>query len=421
MGSTGAKLAMDGNDANKDKRLIRYVARQPILMADQRVFGYELLFRDGIEDYFCNPDAEAASRSTLDTSMLMGLDVICDGQRAFINCTREILLKEYITLLPSNKAVVEVLESVPDDDLVRAACKRLRTAGYLVALDDFSVDDIRTPLTEVADIIKVDMRSTSVEEAAVMVKRFGSKCRMLAEKVENQAEFNAARAAGFTYFQGYFFQRPQLLQAREIPSNRLNYLRLLQAISKEEMDPREVENIIKSEAALCYRLLRYLNSAAFSFTTEIQSVRHALSILGERELRRWIRLVATLSAGQNRPSELVSSALVRARFCELLAPRVKHGESDLFLIGLLSLIDAILELPMGLILENIPLDRDTKAVLLRQPSYLLPVFQLMEATEQGEWDVVNKLSAQLNLPDNFVAESHWNAMQWAKQMTAGAA
>lgn len=398
---------------------MRYVARQPILTKEEKVFGYELLFRDGVVDFFSNPDADAASRSTLDTTMLMGLDVLCDGHRAFINCTREILLKEYITLLPSEKAVIEVLETVPPDDLVRAACQRAKAAGYLVALDDFGPGDPRECLADLADIIKVDMRSTPAPEAAAMVKRYSSRSKMLAEKVETQEEFHSACQAGFIYFQGYFFQRPELMQAREIPASRLNYLRLLQLVSKEEMDVHEVEGIIKSEAALCYRLLRYLNSAAFSFSTEIQSVRHALSILGEREVRRWIRLVATLNAGANRPNELVLSALVRARFCELLAPKVKHGESDLFLIGLLSLIDAILELPMGVVLENLPMDKDTKAVLLRQPSYLTPVYELMMSIETGEWQDVKKCASELKLPESFVAESHWNAMQWAKQMNSG--
>ena len=417
MPSSSPKPATNQPKANG---FTRYVARQPILTHEEKVFGYELLFRDGVVDFFSNPDADAASRSTLDTSMLMGLDVLCDGRRAFINCTREILLKEYITLLPSEKTVVEILETVPPDDLVKAACQRLRAAGYLIALDDFGPGDPRAPLADVADIIKVDMRSTPVAEAATIVKRYSSRSKMLAEKVETQEEFKSAHQAGFIYFQGYFFQRPELMQAREIPANRVNYLRLLQLVSKEEMDVHEVENIIKSEAAFCYRLLRYLNSAAFSFSTEIQSVRHALSILGEREVRRWIRLVATLNAGANRPNELVVSALVRARFCELLGQKVKHGESDLFLIGLLSLIDAILELPMGLVLENLPVDKDTKAVLLRQPSYLNPVYELMQAVETGEWQDVKKCAADLKLPESFIAESHWNAMQWAKQMNSGA-
>jgi len=395
----------------------RYVARQPILTGDEKVFGYELLFRDGIEDFFNNPDVEAASRSTLDTSMLMGLDVLCDGRRAFINCTRQMLLKDYITLLPSNQTVVEILESVPADDLVVAACQRLKEAGYMIALDDFGLNDPREPLTDFADIIKVDMRVSSLEDAAVIVKKHGPwRCRMLAEKVETREEFFATRKAGFCYFQGYFFRRPELLHARDIPANHLNYLRLLHAVSRPELNPREIENVIKGEASLCFRLLRYLNSAAFSFATEIQSIRHALAILGERELRRWIRLVATLGAGENRPSELVLSALVRARYCELLAPKVKYHDSDPFLLGLLSLMDAILEMPMASILEQVSVDKETKATLLGQASRLRPIYQLMLAQETGEWEQISGLAKDLHLSESFLSESYWHAMQWARQM-----
>jgi c-di-GMP-related signal transduction protein len=406
--------------AAKPSQLLRYVARQPILSVDEKVYGYELLFRDGVADYFRNPDAEAASRSTLDTSLLMGIDVLCDGRHAFINCTRDILLKDYITLLSPEQATVEILETVPVDDLVVAACKRLKEAGYVIALDDFAVNDPREALTSVADIIKVDVRATSAEDCAAMVKRYAPKrCRMLAEKVETQEEFLAAKKAGFIYFQGYFFRRPELMQAREIPANRVNYLRLLQALSRPELEPRELEDAIKGEASLCYRLLRYLNSAAFGFRTEIKSIRHALAILGEREVRRWLRLVATLTAAENKPSDLVLSALVRARFCELLAPQVKHGESDLFLVGLLSLMDAILELPMGVVLEGISVDSETKTVLLGQGGLLSPAYQLMLAQEAGDWQGVANVNSQLHLPESFVADCYWKAMQWAREVTGG--
>ena len=200
------------------------------------------------------------------------------------------IVKDYMTLLPSPLAVVEVLESVPPDDLVIAALKRMKEAGYLIALDDFISDDPRTPLTEMADILKVDMRQTSMEEAGVIVKKRGPwRCRMLAEKVETREKFIAAKAAGFIYFQGYFFRRPEVLHAKEIPANRLNCLRLLKTVSEPEVDVRELETIIKQEASVCYRLLRYLNSAAFAIQNEVHSIRHALTLLGEREVRRWVR------------------------------------------------------------------------------------------------------------------------------------
>jgi EAL and modified HD-GYP domain-containing signal transduction protein len=409
-----------GQGKPEPKAGTQFVARQPILTVDEKVFGYELLFRDGVEDFFRHSDADEASRSTLNTAMLLGLDVLCDGRRAFVNCTREMLLKDYITLLPSEQAVAEILETVPADDLVVAACRRLKEAGYTIALDDFAVNDPREALTDLADIIKVDVRATSAADAAAMVKRYGPwRCRMLAEKVETREEFLATKKAGFLYFQGYFFRRPEILTAHEIPANRINYLRMLKAVSQRELDVREIENLVKSEAALCYRLLRYLNSAAFGFATEIHSVRHALAILGEREVRRWIRLVATLGAGQGKSSELVLSAMVRARFCELLSPKIPHGDSDLFLMGLLSMMDVILEIPMSQVLDNIPIDQETKAVLLGGASRLRVFYQLMLAQESGEWKTAADLTTQLHLTESDVAEAHWQAMQWAREVSSG--
>jgi len=398
----------------------QFVARQTILGLDQSVYGYELLFRNGVEDFFGGTDLDAASRSTLNTSLLMGIDVLCDGRRAFINCTRDVLLKDYITLLPPSQVVIEVLETVPADDLVVAACLRMKKAGYLIALDDFSTKDPRQDIAPLADIIKVDLRATSAGEAAAMVNQYGrAGCRMLAEKVETREEFESAKKSGFVYFQGYFFRRPELLTAHEIPANRMNYIRMLKAVSEPELNIRLLENLVKGEAALCYRLLRYMNSAVFGFATEIHSVRHALSILGEREVRRWIRLVATLGAGQNKTTDLVLSALVRARFCELLSPKIQHENSDLFLVGMLSLMDAILEIPMVQVLDSIPIDKESKAVLLGTPSCLRPFYRLMLAQESGEWQAVTELSHELQLAESDVANAHWQALLWAKAVSSG--
>jgi c-di-GMP-related signal transduction protein len=403
----------------KELKPLRYVARQPIVDREEKVFGYELLFRDGLENAFTG-DTDEASRATLDRSLLMGLDILCDGRRAFVNCTRDTLVKGLVTLLPSTITVVEVLETVPADAEVVAACRHLKEAGYTIALDDYVANDPRESLAEMADIIKVEMQLTTEEERAVMMKRFGPwRCRMLAEKIETQAEFVRARDQGFVYFQGYFFRRPEMMNTRDLPANRLNYLRMLEAVSRAELNVGRLEKLIKAEASVCYRLLRYMNSAIFGFKSEIHSVRHALSILGERDVRRWVRLVAAVGAGQDRPSDLVLAALVRGRFGELLSPRVAHGESDLFLLGLLSLIDAMLEMPMADVLERIPLDQATKAVLLGQPSVLGPVFQLMLAHESGKWEAAAELSRSLSVDSEDVAGYYWQAQQWAREVSSG--
>jgi c-di-GMP-related signal transduction protein len=397
---------------------LRYVARQPIFDREEKVFGYELLFRDGLETAFTG-DRDEASRATLDRSLLMGLDVLCDGRRAFVNCTRDTLIKGLVTLLPSTLTVVEILENVPPDPDVIAACRHLKDAGYMIALDDYVADDPREAMAEMTDIIKVEMQLTTEEQRTAMIKRFGPRCRMLAEKIETHADFVRAREQGFVYFQGYFFRRPETLNTRDLPANSLNYLRMLQEVSRPELDLPGLERLIKVEASVCYRLLRYLNSAVFGLKNQVHSVRHALSMLGDREVRRWVRLVAAVGAGQNKTSDLVLSALVRARFAEVLGPRVEHGESDLFLMGLLSLIDAMLEMSMEDVLERVPLDRETKAVLLGQPGVLRPVYQLMLAHESGEWAAAAQLCDSMHLDAEEVAGDYWQAQQWAREVSAG--
>jgi EAL and modified HD-GYP domain-containing signal transduction protein len=396
----------------------RFVARQPIFDREQNVFGYEILFRNGVEDFF-NADPEMAARSTLDSSLLYGINTLCDNRRAFVNCTREVLFKDLITLLPPSQTVAEILETVEPEDRVIAACKRLKGAGYLIALDDFAPNDPRIPLVEYADILKVDIRATRPEERAAMMRRFATpKCKMLAEKLETPHEFYQARDLGFAYFQGYFFCRPDVVVGREVPASQLHYMRLLEMVSRREVDLLELENMLKQEASLSYRLLRYLNSPLFGFALEIKSIRHAMAVLGEREMRRWIRLVVTVGAAEQACSELVLMGLARARFCELLSNRLQSN-SDLFLLGLLSVMDAILEVSHEVLLEQLPVDKETKAVLLGQKSSLRPLYQLMLAQESGEWAQSSKLAAELKLSDEEVASTWFQALQWAQAATAG--
>jgi len=396
----------------------RFVARQPIFDRSQKVFGYELLFRNGVQDYF-NADPELAARSTLDSSLLFGINTLCANRLAFVNCTSEVLFKDLLTLLPPNQTVAEILETVEPEDRVIAACKRLKGFGYRIALDDFAPGDPRLPLCEYADIIKIDFQATKPEERAAMMRSLGSsKCKMLAEKLETPHEFHQARDTGFSYFQGYFFCRPELVVGREVPASRLHYVRMLEMVSRPEIDLRELEKLLKQEASISYRLLRYLNSPVFGFALEIKSIRHAMAILGEREMRRWIRLIVAVGAAEQRCSELVLMGLARARFCELLSTRMQ-SDSDLFLMGLLSIMDAILEVSMDVLLEQLPVDHATKTVLLGQKSSLRPLYLLMLAQESGEWSQSSKLAKQLKLHDEEVASTWFQSMRWAQEATTG--
>lgn len=408
---------MDASCGSDDfQRPIRYAARQPILTSREKVVGYELLFRSSAENHFPGVDLNDATRSVIDTSSLHGLDILCGSSLAFINCTKETLLDGCITLLPSDKVVIEILETVVPDAEVQQACAKLKSMGYRIALDDFTFDDHRESLAHLADYIKVDIRQTSMRDAAEIIARFAHpRCKMLAEKVETREEFGLAKAARFHLFQGYFFREPEVLRTRSMLSDRTTCFRLLQAVSKPELDWREVEDLIRSDPALSFRLLRYLDTVKFAIRNSIRSLRQALTFLGEDEIRRWCRLSVLLEMTKNRTSELILCAATRARFCELIGTRVEHGEVDLFLLGLLSLIDSILEIPMSVVVEILPIHEEIKSVLLRKTGFLSILFQLVLEVETGEQRAASLLCGRLHLEERFVVDSHWNAMRWARE------
>ena len=399
------------------------IARQPILTVDETVVGYELFFREGPTERHFTSDGESATATAIDSLILMGLGALCDGRLAFINCTQQILLSECLALLPAGDVAIEIQADVAPSDEVAKACSRLKESGYRIALDNFALDDPRADLVRFADFIKVDIRRYYADDRRLLVSRYSSNsCVMLAHKVETREQFVTAKNGGFKRFQGYFFRQPESVRSRQLPTNQISRVRLLSATSKSQVDFAEIESLIKYDPSLCYRLLRYLNSPLLGLSSEVQSVRHALELLGERESVRWIRMATALVMAQEKCSDLLLSSLVRARFCELIAPKVEHGKSDLFLLGMLSLMDALLAVPMGLVVEELSLDPNIKAQLLRaktkEKTKLSPIYDLMLARESGNWEQVTKLSKELNLSLVFVAEAFNEAMRWAHQVTS---
>jgi len=392
---------------------LRYVARQPIFDREEKVFGYELLFRDGLETAFTG-DRDEASRATLDRSLLMGLDVLCDGRRAFVNCTRDTLIKGLVTLLPSTLTVVEILESVPADELVVAACRRLKEAGYMIALDDFAVNDPRESLTDFADIIKVDLRDTSAADAAAMVKRYGPwRCRMLAEKVETREEFIASSKAGFRYFQGYFFSRPTVLSREEVPLNHLSSLGLLAALARSPLDHREIERLVLADAPICFRLMRLVNSPIYGMRDQIDSVRRALVVVGETEFRKLATVAIAGSLGHRQPHALISLSLQRARFCELLAPHLNQDPVEQYLMGLLSLLDAILQTPMAEIVDLLPLRPSVRTALLGEYNATAIPLCIARSFETGDWASSMASSDLISLGPELLNNICIDATRWA--------
>jgi EAL and modified HD-GYP domain-containing signal transduction protein len=395
---------------------MKYLARQPILNRARELYAYELLFRSSLQNSCEEMDLELASTSVVDTSFLMGFEKITGGHTMFINCPRDFLLRDYISLFPAQSVVVEILESINPDREIVDACQRLKQAGYKIALDDFVDSPAWAPLIALADIIKVDFRLTDRLEQAALVRRFaGGRIRMLAEKVETQEEYAAAVEMGYSLFQGYFFCRPEMLRHGDLPSFKLAYLDLLRAAMAPEFDIQELASKIKHEASLTFRLLRYLNSAAFGLRAEIRSVPHALSLLGERELRKWIAVVSVGVLADEKPDELMTVPVVRGRFCELLAPLAgmpRHA-NDLFLMGLLSVMDAILDQPLDSILAGLPVRREIKEALLARTGLYWRLLEIAIAHERADWERVSTLLSGTGMKEDRVSELYVSAVDWS--------
>lgn len=399
-----------------------FVARQAVLDRHLDVYGYELLFRSCLDETSNNRNDRLASSQVICNSFFsIGAEKLLGGKRAFINFPRDLLIDEQASILPPQIAVVEILETVEPDPEVIAACRNLKSRGYLLALDDFARQR-SDPLSQFADIIKVDFQATTKAEQEGLLQLYGSRgIRMLAEKVETQEEFERARRMGYCYFQGYFFARPVVFSSREVPGFKLNYLRILREIHSPELQYDQLETLIRQELSLSYKLLRYVNSVAFYPRTEIHSIKQALVFLGENEIRKWVSLVTLLDLAVDKPAELVVTALLRARFCESLAgwAGLSRRQSDLFLMGMFSLLDAIVGRPLEELLGELALADDVRDALLgkaSRESRMAAVYELVLAYEKGEWEGLSKTASRLGVPKEVIPDVYVDAISWSEQI-----
>ena len=389
------------------RQSIRYVAKQPILDARESVFGYELLFRDGPENLWSAINSDRASLSTMDYSLAFGTNSLTGGKAAFVNCTRELLTGGFVTLLPPDSTVLEILEDVEPDPEVLRACRSLRSLCYRFALDDFVEARLGSPFLDYVTYVKVDIRANSRHDLVNIEQRLTRRGLLLiAEKVETREEFDFLRDHCYHFFQGYFFCRPILLEARDIPTAQHNQLRLLQAVSDSTLDLKQLDEIIRPDVSLCYRLLRYLNSAAFGLYP-IRSVMHALILLGEREIRKWIALVTAAMLGQNKVPELARLAIVRGKFCESYAPPEKADQY--FLTGLFSLLEPMLERPMSQLVAELPISNESRIALLGGDNELANLLEICEMCERGEFEELRKKE---KVPET-ISQRFQRATMWA--------
>ncbi|MFN3420873.1 MAG: EAL and HDOD domain-containing protein [Armatimonadota bacterium] len=396
-----------------------FVARQPIFDRLRRVIAYELLFRTSLENKFTGADGDTASKSVVSSGLyIFGFSSLTGGKPAFINFTKPLLTGGLVHGLSPKQVVIELLETVEPDEEVLSVCRDLKSKGYIIALDDFFLRPGYEPLIELADIVKIDFLQVKGKERKLMVQSLaGKKVRLLAEKVETNRDFLEALQAGYSYFQGFFFCKPEIVFGREVPLYRLTYLRLMQQLSREELDFNQLEGILKGDASLSFKLLRYINSAAIGLRYPVTSLRQAMVVLGEQNLRRWAILTLVVSMLEDKPQELLVTGAVRGRFCELICQRLSLQAIgvDPFLVGLFSILDVLLDRPLTEILDELPIAHEIKDALLGRPTLLGLVHKLVIAYERADWDGVSDLAERIKLPEEELPTLYAEAVSWADQ------
>ncbi len=397
------------------------IARQPIFNAHRRLYAYELLYRGAAERELGLVSGEQATTNLLTSAFLTkDIEDISGHRPCFINFTQALLERNLPAAFPKNRLVIEILEGVDPSKRVLAVCRNLREMGYHIALDDFVYHRSLEPLLELAHIVKIDVRLTPLNTLMRTLKHLARhKVKLLAEKVETQEEFEKAVKLGFTYFQGYFFCKPEKIRVRELSSVKVNLMRLLAEVVKKNTDIDRLREIISTDVAVTYKLMRFLNSAYFYTLEEITSVEHAIAYLGERELRRFVMLIIVSDLTTEKPEELVRLALVRAKFVELLSGKIGFSSRDsaeLFVVGLFSLLDAMLDIPMQEIVEKLPLGEAVKASLLGGENKYTPFIGLSLAIERNHRKNITISLERMGLELKHAHECYVEAVKYAAHL-----
>jgi EAL and modified HD-GYP domain-containing signal transduction protein len=401
----GADEAADG---------IRYLARQPILDLRGRVHGYELLFRNGPETIF-RGDGEIATRTMFDNTVLFGLGRLTGGLPAFVNCTAEALTGDLVHVLPSGMTVLEVLEDIEPAPELIGACRRLKAAGFRLALDVFTWKLGIEPLVELADYIKMDFALAGVAERRELLKRLeGVALALIAEKVETQEQFAEAREEGFTLIQGYYFCRPTLLENRKVPANRPSQVEILQLLQDDSIDLHKLARLVKRDTSLTYRLLRLINSPVCAMQQEVRSVEAALIAVGEEAFRRIATLAIASELNAGGPMELLRMAFVRARFCELGAGLSDLDKAEQYLLGLLSLLPAMLRIPMNELAPRLPLRGEICRALEGEKTPERALLCWIEGHEHGDWRACDMVEEKMKLQPGQLQTCYHDALAWTE-------
>jgi EAL and modified HD-GYP domain-containing signal transduction protein len=389
-----------------------FLARQPIFDRQLEVAGYELLFRGGAVDKALVGDDDGATATVVMNAFTeFGIERVVGARTAWLNVNRDFIVKKLAYTIPPALVGLEILEDqIVDGDLIDAV-RDLKRHGYKLALDDYTYSRSRhsDELLRLVDAVKLDMRALGRDRFRAevhMLKRHP--VALVAEKVETREEYAFCAQLGCQRFQGYFFCKPELIQGRGVAPNRLSLLQLIASLQDPAIDLRKLEQLISRDVALSYRLLRYINSAFFGLRRQVSSIAHALALLGTENVKRWATL-SVFAGIDDKPAELTTTALVRARFCERAA---SSEPSEHFTVGLFSVVDALMDAPMDEVLSTLPFPDDVRHAIVARRGDKGRLLDCVLALEAGEFERAESIRGDA---DDLYVES----MEWANVASDG--
>ncbi len=393
------------------------VARQPIFDTRKRVRGYELLFRDSLESVCARfaDQCQATMRVIADAYVCLGPDMSGDT-KIMVNFSRSGIMDHLPYAMPPGRTVIDFGDCSRLDENVISTLRKLKSDGYLLSLDGFRAVGECGPLLPLADIVKVDVLDQTREDVAAAVETLRGKGPvLLAKKVETAKLFEMCKALGFSWFQGFFFQRPEIVSGRKLSSNQQSRLKLFRLIEREDMEVDKVAEIIQADVSISFRLLSLLNSAAFGLPQKVDSIERAIMMLGWKSLRNWLRVIIfTDPTLRGKTRELSFTSVLRGRFMETAA-EIHHApvsSSALFLLGLFSLLDAMLDLPMREIVTSLPVEEELKEALCDEHNTHAAWLELTKCFESADWRRLDAFVENLGLDPALVAKCYHEALAW---------
>lgn len=394
------------------------VTRQPIFDHKKEVIAYNLFFDQGLRERYSNVTVAEERQITLkaaDSFLLNGFKTLSGGKKVFVHFSPDMLISQLPLLFPHQLLGVEILDQPTTWYQMLKAVKKLKTSGYQLLLGDEALSRRDASMLRLADIIGCDFRSHHPKDCNILEEKEKKDIKMLAKGVETPADFETAAELGYQYFQGDFFCKADLIPVRNIPSYKITLLKLLKEINKPTVEFERIEELLKKDISITYKLLRFINSARFGLKTTVESIRHALNLMGEAEVRKWLSLIVLSGTGSDKPKELVTNTIVRAKFCESIAKEMnkEHDMPRYFLMGMFGSVDAFMDRPMAEILSELPLDEGVKDALLGLENHYRDVLDVVMDYERGDWRNFSHSARKLNLDEKIMVTLYLDAVEWA--------